>query len=80
MPVLPPQQQSNDWDSNVFVVTVTRILVVDGVTYLIRVVYQNSTRLRLPSNGNPIAGTPSSDLQTSNETLENFSLMKADPQ
>ena len=68
MPVLPSQQQSNDWDSNIYVVTVTRVLVVVGVTYLIRSVYQYVTRLRSPNNGNSIAGTLSSDLLASNET------------
>ena len=69
MPVLPPQQQSNGWGSNIYVVTVTRILVVVGATYLIRSVYQYITRLRLPNDGNHIAGTLSSDPLASNGTL-----------
>ena len=68
MPVLPSQQQSNDWDSNIYVVTVTRVLVVVGVTYLIQSVYQYVTRLRSLNNGNSIPGTPSSDLLASNES------------
>lgn len=68
MPALPRQQQSNDWDSNIYVVTVTRILVVVGVTYLIRSVYLYITRLRLPNDGNSIIGTLSSDLLATNET------------
>ena len=75
MPVLPPQEHSNDWDSNIYVVTVTRILVVVGMTYLIRSVYQYVTRLRSPNNGNSIAGTLSSDLLVSTETRGNSSLI-----
>ena len=68
MPVLPSQQQSNDWDSNIYVVTVTRILVVMGANYLIRSVYQHITRLRVPNDGNRIANTFSSDLLALNES------------
>ena len=80
MPVLPPQQQPNNWDSNIYVVTVTRILVFIGVTYLIRSVYQYITRLRLPNDGNRIAGTLSSDLLALTETPEDSSLIDAAPQ
>lgn len=75
MPVLPSQQPSNDWDSNVYVVTVTRILVVVGATYLIRSMYQYTTRLRLPNDGNRIAGTLSSDLLESITTPGSSSLI-----
>ena len=61
MPVLPPQQPSNDWDSNNYVVIMTRILVVVGVTYFVRSVYLHVTRLRVPNDENPIAGTLSSN-------------------
>ena len=68
MSVFPPQQQPSNWDNNVYVVTVTRILLIMGATYLIRSVYQYITRLRLPDHGDPIPGRLSSDLLTSNRT------------
>lgn len=39
MPVLTLQQQSA-WEDNVYVLTTTRILVIVGVTYLVRNLYQ----------------------------------------
>ena len=39
MPVLELQHQSA-WENNVYVLTTTRILVVVGVTYLFRSLYQ----------------------------------------
>ena len=49
MPVLALQQQS-DWGNNVYVLTTTRILVIVGVTYLFRSLYQWARPLmgRLP--------------------------------
>ena len=49
MPVLALQQQS-DWENNVYVLTTTRILVIVGVTYLFRSLYQWARPLmeRLP--------------------------------
>lgn len=39
MPILALQQQSA-WENNVYVLTTTRILVIVGVTYLVRSLYQ----------------------------------------
>ncbi|KAK0508806.1 hypothetical protein JMJ35_009082 [Cladonia borealis] len=49
MPVLAIQQQS-DWENNIYVLTTTRILVIVGVTYLFRSLYQWARPLmeRLP--------------------------------
>ena len=49
MPVLALQQQSG-WENNVYVLTTTRILVIVGVTYLFRSLYQWARPLveRLP--------------------------------
>ena len=49
MPVLALQQQS-DWENNVYVLTTTRILVIVGVSYLFRSLYQWARPLieRLP--------------------------------
>ena len=80
MPVLPPQKLHSNWNSNIYVVTVARMLMVIGVTYLIRSVYQCITRLRVPNNGNRIAGTLSSDLLASTGTPGNASLIVVAPQ
>lgn len=63
MPVLALQQQS-DWENNVYVLTTTRILVIVGVAYLFRSLYQWARPLmeRLPiANVVPwVAGNTSS--------------------
>ena len=39
MPLLDLKQQSA-WENNVYVLTTTRLLVIVGVTYLLRILYQ----------------------------------------